>query len=107
MFALLRHGCFAVLIHTAVFLTAAAGPAMALDDVPSLRCGEETVSIGDSMLAVRKACGPPDRLTLEAGGAVQKWIYNFGPGEFVHYLDFFNDRLERIQTGEYGWLEEK
>jgi hypothetical protein len=78
----------------------------ALDDVPSLHCGADTIAIGNSQYATRKACGPPDKIIISGGGAVERWVYNFGPNEFIHYLDFIHGRLERIQVGEYGFIED-
>jgi hypothetical protein len=84
-------------------LLMAATPCRALDDVPSLRCGVETVFVGDSQYAVSEACGPPQKITESSGEAVEEWIYNFGPSEFIYYLPFVNGRLERIQAGGYGF----
>jgi hypothetical protein len=75
----------------------------ALDDVPSLRCGVETVFVGDSQYEVREACGQPQKIDASSGESVEAWIYNFGPSEFIYYLTFVNGRLERIQAGGYGF----
>jgi hypothetical protein len=88
-------------------LLAAAIPAEALDDVPSLRCGVDTVAVGDTQFAVREACGVPDKITISGGGTIESWIDNFGPTDFIHYLEFFHGRLRRIQVGEYGFVEEE
>jgi len=87
-------------------LLAAAIPSKALDDAPSLRCGVNAVGVGDTQFAVREACGMPDKIIISGGGTIEKWIYNFGPTEFIHYLKFVHGRLERIQVGEYGFMEE-
>lgn len=74
-----------------------------LDDVPSFRCEGETVSTGDQAFAVREACGVPEKITKSGGGAVEEWVYNFGPTKFIYYVTFVNGRLERIQAGGYGF----
>ena len=73
------------------------------DDVPSFRCEGGTVSVGDRAYTVKEACGLPEKITVSGGGAVEKWVYNFGPTKFIYYVTFVNGRLERIQAGEYGF----
>lgn len=58
------------------------------------------------MFAVREACGTPDKITTSRAGTVEKWVYTFGPHEFIHYLTFVHGRLDRIQVGEPGFEEE-
>ena len=76
-----------------------------LDDVPSFRCAGETISVGDRRYSVIEACGAPDKITVSGGGTVEKWVYNFGPTQFIHYVTFVRGRLSRIQAGEYGSVE--
>ena len=87
-----------------VMMMVSVSTAQKLDDVPSFRCGGETVSVGDRQNAVKKACGQPDKIRVSGGGAVEEWIYNFGPTRFIYYVTFKYGRLERIQAGEYGFL---
>lgn len=101
-----HHRQLAVATTLLCLLLAAAIPSQALDDAPSLRCGANTVAVGDTPYAVREACGVPDKITVSGGGTIENWVYNFGPTEFIHYLKFVHDRLERIQVGEYGFKEE-
>jgi hypothetical protein len=74
----------------------------ALDDVNLLRCNRETIAIGDTPFDVYETCGEPDKRVRLEGGNVERWVYDFGPTEFLYYLKFVNGRLARIQTGEYG-----
>lgn len=83
----------------------AAAAAPRLDDVPSFRCAGETISVGDRKYSVIEACGAPDKITVSGGGTVEKWVYNFGPTRFIHYVTFVRGRLSRIQAGEYGSVE--
>lgn len=79
--------------------------AQSLDDVQSFRCDGETIAVGDQQYAVRQACGDPEKITVTSGGAVEEWVYNFGPTTFIYYVTFLHGRLERIQTGEHGFKE--
>jgi hypothetical protein len=79
--------------------------AQTLDDVPSFRCDGGTVTVGDRQYAVRRVCGEPEKITVSGGGAVEEWVYNFGPTKFIYYVTFKNGRLERIQAGEHGFEE--
>ena len=77
-------------------------------DNTSLRCGTSLVSIGDSMVAVRDACGDPTvelqvgerrryrhnkskGMTLEVVTYVTEWIYAKDKGEYI--LTFEGSRL--------------
>ena len=86
-----------VLVCVCIWVSIVSG-VLALDDVSDFSCNGEIVSIGDDKAAVEHRCGRPS--TMEQSGRV--WIYNFGPTEFLYYLTFANDRLERIQTGDRG-----
>jgi hypothetical protein len=96
----------AATVLACLLLLAAATPSQALDDAPSMRCAVNTVAVGDTQYAVREACGVPDKITISGGGSIESWTYNFGPTEFIHYLKFVHNRLERIQVGEYGFKKE-
>jgi hypothetical protein len=88
-----------------ILLFATMANSQTLDDAPSLRCGVETVSVGDTLYAVGEACGTPDRISISNAGTVEKWIYNFGSKAFIRYLTFVNGHLDRIQVGEPGTVE--
>ena len=75
---------------------------LALDDTSSLECDGGTVSQGDSEDSVREKCGNPQKVTQEDGDSPIVWFYNFGPSEFVYYVSFTNQIVERIQMGGYG-----
>lgn len=86
----------------------------------SLNCGNNLVSIGDSKAEVFKVCGEPawrERYDEEwwqkeaekgirRGGSVahEIWTYNFGPQRFMQDLHFENNRLVRIERGDYGYI---
>ncbi len=100
-----------------VFLLALCLPA----DVDAMRCNSRLVSTGDRTFEVRQMCGEPDdrRVRLEnrlvrifqdgrlieflVQVEVEEWIYNLGPYRFIRILRFENDRLIRIDTGDYGF----
>ena len=76
---------------------------LALDETSSLDCSGGTVLTGDSKDSVREKCGDPQKVAPREGKwSPDIWIYNFGPSEFLYYVTFTNDRVERIQTGDYG-----
>lgn len=86
------------------------------------RCGNETVSIGDSKLFVEKTCGKPDAKertgkkaketgqNLAAGkktgksktARVETWSYNKGHGDFIYVLTFEGGTLKKIEKGGRG-----
>lgn len=95
----------------------------------TFRCGERLTRVGDSMAAVRAACGEPravyDAGTLERGTTrirqpdapqnpttrdtvavvrrqslpVVRWEYSPGAGQFLRILSFEGDRLTAIELG--------
>jgi hypothetical protein len=69
-----------------------------LDDYSALQCPGALISIGDSRYSVLEKCGKP---TYEQDyGNV--WIYDYGQEEFIRYITFVDDKVERIQMGGYG-----
>ena len=76
-------------------------PSLAVDrdDVSALGCSDGIVNVGDSKSDVLEKCGEPTR---KEGFQEYLWVYDFGSSNFVYYLTFSRDRLERIQTGGYG-----
>jgi hypothetical protein len=93
-----------ILAGVAAGLVTAAAVAWAQtpNDIGSMRCGTETVAVGDPAYAVQAACGPPDFTDTTAGRGLQVWVYNFGPTQFLHYLLIQDGRLQRIELGDYG-----
>ena len=80
------------------------------------RCpqSDRLVEVGDSSVDVEESCGPPKSRTdvtarqcakqgscwtVKVG---ERWVYDFGPGYFERHLLFMGDRLNQIQSGEYG-----
>jgi hypothetical protein len=91
----------------------------------SMRCGNQLVSDGDSLLAVESRCGPPAmrqhrtevRSRRQPGGAscpagshncgqvieheeiaIDEWTYDFGPQQFMQLLHFEQGRLVSVVT---------
>ncbi len=44
-----------------------------------------------------------DHEFLKYNVTISKWVYNFGSNQFLKTLVFKNDRLIKIDTGEYGY----
>jgi len=100
-----------------------------------LQCGRNIVSHGDSLMAVKNACGTPDftdrrievrterrhvagpcfkeRGQLRCGRTeehsveitIDEWVYDFGPRRFVESLTFEQGKLVRVVSGAYGKKE--
>ena len=95
-----RDLCFVILSIFMLFLVSAS-PSSAVDreDVSSLECSNGIVNVGDSKSDVLEKCGEPTR---KEGFQGYLWVFDFGSSDFLYYLTFYQDRLERIQTGSYG-----
>jgi hypothetical protein len=87
-----------ILLVSLVLLFADQAFSSELEDYPVLQCGGGLVAIGDSRYSVLEKCGDPTY--QEEFGNV--WIYDYGPKEFVRYITFVGDAVERIQMGGYG-----
>jgi hypothetical protein len=88
--------CF---ILAAFFLLPFAGQALAeRDDYSVIQCPGGIISVGDTRFEVIEKCGKPT--SVEDNGNI--WIYDYGPTEFVRYITFVEDIVERIQIGGYG-----
>jgi hypothetical protein len=95
-----RYVCFLIFSFFMLLLFSAT-PSLAVDreDVDSLGCSNGIVNVGDSKSDVLKKCGEPTR---KEGFQGYLWVFDFGSSDFLYYLTFYQDRLERIQTGSYG-----
>lgn len=78
----------------------------------SIRCGGSLVQRGDSSFDLLAICGEPTlrepvRFGLLADGrssvAVERWYYNRGPRRLVRIVDISNGRVQRIDSGGYGY----
>jgi len=107
---------------SSIFLLSMTLPAPSVAEDTSFRCGNETVSVGDSTYVVLKACGDPARKekTGTAGAAkrdrttpgqktvkgastkVEKWYYDEGYGGYVYILTFQGNTLRKIEKGGRG-----
>ena len=97
MIIMKRIGIF--LILAAFFLLPFVGQALAeLDDYSVIQCPGGIISVGDTRFEVVEKCGEPTR--VEDNGDI--FIYDYGPTEFVRYITFVEDKVERIQMGGYG-----
>jgi hypothetical protein len=91
------------------FLLAVGVPAWAED---GLRCGNQLVSLGDSMATVIDRCGQPtearrvDRVIRTRYGrarvVLDTWLYDFGPQTFTRTLTFGDGVLRDVEVGGYG-----
>ena len=115
----------APVLLTVIVICCACGTAVA---DRNLRCGSRIISIGDHMFEVLAACGEPEhrkkweehlpgyvfrfydykteryRLPemLHSPLRMELWTYNLGSNRFIRYLEFENDILIRITTGDKG-----
>ena len=71
-------------------------------DVSTFRCSNRVVSNGDSSRDVLKKCGDPIRETRILDEPYRIWIYRFDQSNFINYLGFLNDKLQRIYTVRCG-----
>lgn len=97
-----------------------------------IRCGSRLVTVGDTIPKVISLCGVPDYteewveeqimrdfrhpfyddydyewgrepFLVKIPVKFERWHYNFGPTQLVHYLKFRNGKLIKITTGERGY----
>jgi Protein of unknown function (DUF2845) len=97
-----------------------------------LRCGTRLITVGDSIPDVFAQCGAPDYteeweeerimrdfrqpfnyennyqwgrepFLVKVPVRFERWYYNFGPTQLIHYLKFRNGKLVKITTGERGY----
>jgi hypothetical protein len=69
-----------------------------VEDYPVMQCRGGFISVGDSRFSVLEKCGEPT-YQKDLGNV---WIYDYGPKEFVRYITFVDDKVERLQMGGYG-----
>ena len=69
-----------------------------LSDATTFSCPGGIVNIGDTRFSVLEKCGKPT-FTDNFGDL---WVYDLGPEEFIRYITFAEDEVERIQVGGYG-----
>ena len=77
-------------------------------------CGNRLVKRGDSDHGVRAKCGEPQSRapvvetqclspgwcqTVQVG---ERWTYDFGPQTLIRHVLFRNQKVESVETGEYG-----
>ncbi|MEJ2658866.1 MAG: DUF2845 domain-containing protein [Desulfobacterales bacterium] len=97
-----------------------------------LRCGNRLITAGDTKAKVISQCGVPDYteqweeerimrdfhhpfyyeddyewgrepFLVKVPVKFERWYYNFGPTQLIHYLKFRNGKLIKITTGERGY----
>jgi hypothetical protein len=90
---------------------------VAAQQTGSMSCRNGIVSINDTIPDVVKKCGLPAfqdrREETFSGGqrhgrsyeiiAVDDWIYNFGPQEFMYEVTFQNGRVAKIESLDHGY----
>lgn len=96
-------------LYSGLFLFFLATVTAFADQYDSCRCTKGLATIGDSKQEVSAECGLP--LKTEYGYVrvrgkrmfVEKWVYNFGPSEFMQSIAFDNNNkiviVESLQTG--------
>jgi len=104
---------------------------MATDNASAFRCGTRLVVVGDSKYEVLWKCGEPswveswlekriEPYSVEPFSdgqrfyipnptfatvvyvTVEQWVYDLGRTRFTRVLTFENNRLTRIESGDYG-----
>ena len=66
-----------------------------LADQSSYRCSGGVVAIGDLDRSVREKCGDPLEIKrIQDHGPI--WIYYHEQANFMYYLEFLNEKLQRI-----------
>ena len=103
---------FVSLLLVAGTILAAVAPLPA-GETETCLCRNGIVSRGDIIAEVLKKCGPPaqrnqrEETRVETRAinivAVDEWIYNFGPNEFMYSIRFENGRVARIESHDYGY----
>jgi hypothetical protein len=97
-----------------------------------LRCGTRLITVGDTKSKVLAQCGEPDYteeweeerilrdfsrpfydeyddewgkepFLVKVPVKFERWYYNFGATQLIHYLKFRNGKLIKITTGERGY----
>ncbi len=69
----------------------------------AMRCGNELISPGDSVLKLLNACGEPAYGDPALYLGTAQWTYNFGPNEFMQRVYIQNGKVERINQLGYGF----
>ena len=93
----LRYVCFSFLFSIPLIclnITSASD----LDNDSSFNCEDGIVEIGDTKYQVLEKCGEPTMRTDNGN----KWVYDLGSTQFVRYITFTDDKVHRIQHGDYG-----
>ena len=93
-----RNGCFVILVLMLVMFVSNTYGSLDLTDASSYRCSSGIIHIGDTKDEVFDKCGEPTRETNRG----RTWIYDFGSSEFVRYITFIDNKVDRIQIGDYG-----
>ncbi|MCK8516891.1 DUF2845 domain-containing protein [Methylonatrum kenyense] len=97
-------------VFTLIVLLLAGGLPLLAD--ASIRCGGNIVQRGDSTFDLLAICGEPTlrepvRFSLLPDGrsaiAVERWYYNRGPQRLVRIVDIRDGRVQRIDSGGYGF----
>jgi hypothetical protein len=87
-------------------------------DARSWRCGARLVGSGQTIDEVYNLCGEPADRTFDTkyvtvrlscdvsvtrAVAVEQWLYNRGPKQFLRYLTFRDGILVDVDEGTYGY----
>jgi hypothetical protein len=65
--------------------------AVLADPAESIRCGENVIEVGDSVVTVMEKCGTP----THKDGTV--WFYDLGPGESIKVFHMENEQVDSME----------
>ena len=68
-----------------------------------VRCGTELINVDDFAADALRACGEPYSKNVDLFGD-DRWIYNFGPDEFMMILTIRDGRIIDMESGDYGFI---
>ncbi|MGC8494189.1 MAG: DUF2845 domain-containing protein, partial [Syntrophobacteraceae bacterium] len=78
-----------------VFFPPAVRAQIMLENLDSLRCGDQLVELGQTQLEVVHLCGAPEisDTYYVVNGSLDRWTYNMGPEDFIYVFTFMNGQL--------------
>lgn len=84
-----------LLMALSIFLVAMDYPPSG-SDLSNYRCPDGIISKGDQPRDVLDKCGEPLRTGTLPNREHDIWVYRFGDANFIYYIGFLNDRIQRI-----------
>lgn len=86
--------------------------------VHAVRCGNNLINKGDLAIQVKQYCGEPDWVDRwydeivvgedtdfehRTSNVIERWVYNLGPNDFIRFITIRNNRVVKIESGDYGF----